>query len=129
MKLKSYIDEADYFSAKASDISRNFAFAGIAIIWIFKISKEDFIDLPNELYLPLLLFVFSLFLDLLQYIIGYLLWSRYVKKQEDEGKKVDDDVTAIGWQSKFINILWMIKIGVNFCGFICLMLFLFNKLQ
>jgi len=36
MNLQDYRDDFYTYSGKASDISRQLAFAGIAIIWIFK---------------------------------------------------------------------------------------------
>jgi hypothetical protein len=36
MKLQDYRNDFYLFSGKASDISRQLAFAAIAIIWIFK---------------------------------------------------------------------------------------------
>jgi len=41
MKLAQARGHYEYFSGKASDISRQLGFAGIALIWVFKTQVED----------------------------------------------------------------------------------------
>ena len=47
MKLRNYRQTYYDYSGKASDIARQLSFAGIAIIWIFKIQKDTSIELPK----------------------------------------------------------------------------------
>ena len=75
MKLSDYKQAYYEFSGKASDVARNAAFAGIAIVWIFKFESEPIPRIPSQLYLPTALFVISLGLDLLHYISGGLIWG------------------------------------------------------
>lgn len=87
---------SDYFTAskQLSDITRNMALSGIAIIWLFnriEISKEptnaikQTISLPNELHLPLFLIILVLCLDFLQYLWQTIsLKAFYDDKLKDE---------------------------------------------
>jgi hypothetical protein len=68
MKLKDYKNDYYEFSGKLSDNTRKLAFAGIAIVWIFKQEKEGTFILPDMLKLAVLMFVITLSFDLLQYI-------------------------------------------------------------
>ncbi|MGK5042181.1 hypothetical protein ACQ4WQ_17720 [Janthinobacterium sp. GB1R12] len=80
--LKDYRETYYAASAKAGDIARQLAFAGIALVWIFqRTAKEanDAYSLPEELYWPTLFIVAALTLDLLQYcyksgVWGFLQW-------------------------------------------------------
>ena len=63
------------FTAKASDVARQLAFAGIAIVWIFRQQAGDKPVLPTELLLPAALFAVTLAFDLLQYIAASISWG------------------------------------------------------
>ena len=66
MNLQDYRDDFYTYSGKASDISRQLAFAGIAIIWIFKKKvPATGLTVPSELILPGILIVLALGVDLL----------------------------------------------------------------
>ena len=53
-------------SGKVSELSRQFAFAGIAIIWVLKVGNDSGgIPFSTELVVPLYSFVVALVLDLL----------------------------------------------------------------
>ncbi|HEX8243120.1 MAG TPA: hypothetical protein VF541_06485 [Longimicrobium sp.] len=87
-------------SGRASDAVRQLAFAGIAVIWVFKSERNGVVSVPGELLLPGLLIVAGLFLDLLQYVVAAFLWSRFTRREERRGAKPDDPVAAhpaINW--------------------------------
>ena len=81
MKLKEYKDTFYYFSGKASDISRQLAFAGIAVIWLFRLNVIP-PKIPSDLLIPLALLVSALFFDLAQYGTGTIIWGVYQWKKE-----------------------------------------------
>jgi len=90
MNLQDYRDDFYTYSGKASDISRQLAFAGIAIIWIFK--KEvpaTGLTVPRELILPGILIVLALGVDLLQYCLATVIWWLFYRKKEREGVHED----------------------------------------
>jgi hypothetical protein len=72
------------FSGKLSDNSRKLAFAGIAIVWIFKQEKNDAYIIPSILKAAMLMFVISLSLDLAQYIYQTIVWKRFHDSKEKE---------------------------------------------
>jgi len=127
MKLSKFKEDSYEFSGKASDIARHLAFAGIAIIWIFKATEKDIPKIPAELILPTILFSIALACDLLQYIIGTVIWSifhRYHEAKAEEG--TDPEITA----STYLNypnwILFAVKIILVFWGYKEILTFLFK---
>ncbi len=82
MKLKDALDNYYVYSGKASDIVRQLALGGIAIIWLFQVAEGSSRTLPSELFLPLKLIVAALAADLLQYAVGSFLWSIYHRYKE-----------------------------------------------
>ena len=75
MNISEYKKDSYEFSKSASELIRQFAFAGIAIIWIFKNDNIQDHVLPSEVIIPLLLFLIALASDLFQYLIPSIIWS------------------------------------------------------
>jgi hypothetical protein len=94
MKLEDYRKDYYGFSAKASEISRQLSFAGIALIWIFKIEKGGPLAVPTTLLWPALLFCAALALDLLHAVFGTLIWGAFARYQERRGAKDDDEIDS-----------------------------------
>ena len=82
MKLQGYRDDFYTFTGKASDISRQLAFAGIAIIWIFKKDQAGALTVPRELVFPGLFIVLALAFDLLQYCVAAVTWRIFYRRKE-----------------------------------------------
>ncbi len=92
-------DEFKYYTQKAGDIARQLSLAGVAIIWLFHTtvpgaSNEINIGIPIQFRLPVLLFVVSLGLDAVQYLVGSFLW----------GLAFHDDPEGNAYQNKCKNI-------------------------
>lgn len=99
MKLEKYKEDSYEFSKQASELIRQFAFAGIAVIWIFKAEEsENTPIIPTELIWPLLLLVGTLVFDLFQYLIPTIIWTVFYRVKE---KRVnpDEDIKAPAWLS------------------------------
>jgi|GEM_PF-1525140 hypothetical protein len=121
-------------SIKASDVNRQLGFAGIGIIWLFRNSilissaKEKFI-IPEELFKPATLIIFSLGIDLLQYIIATAIWgitNRYLELNELEKE-------ASGKFSRFspipiLCLFWLKMIAMLF-GYILIIIFIYNNIM
>jgi len=112
--------KADYYeaSSKVSDIVRQLSFAGIAVVWIFRVGdKAGGMRYTPEMVHPLGLFVISLGLDLFQYTyktvaLGALNYFSH--------KKHPDDETDIAYPSKLnwvTNILFVGKAGACILAF------------
>ena len=82
MNLADY--RASYYelSGKASDVARQLAFAGIALIWIFHERGSAPLAIPRPLIAPAALFISGLGFDLLQYLCGPLIWGAFHRHQE-----------------------------------------------
>ena len=106
------IKESDVYSGKLSDVSRQLAFSGIAIIWIVRSpEKADLHELWHPLLLaPLGFLVFALALDLFHYLSMSIFWHRWYRRaeiqndtlrKENQPEKSDFPVSSLP-----INIGW-----------------------
>jgi hypothetical protein len=102
MKLQDYIDTFYTFTAKASDVNRQLAFAGIAIIWLFKKETPAGITIPHELLWPSFLIVLSLALDMLQYWLASMTWRVFYRKKEKAGISADAEIARV-WTHNLIQ--------------------------
>jgi hypothetical protein len=129
MTIKEYWNDFYTFSGKASDISRSLVLAGIAVIWIFSISKENTTILPSNLIHPLELFIATLAFDLAQYVYATIAWGIYCRFKEKElGPDSKDDFYApseINWPTW---MLFAIKIVLLFWGAIELLIYMWNRI-
>jgi hypothetical protein len=128
MELSKFAATADYFTGKASEVSRQLAFSGIAVVWIFKHGENVASTVPSPLIGPLLLFAASLALDLLHFVYGGIAWSvfrRYHELHKPQGEK-DPDVHA----SRFINwptwLFFILKIACTLVGYMIVVNFLYS---
>jgi len=129
MKLEKYKEESYEFSKLSSDLVRQFAFAGIAIIWIFKFDKPAEHLIPSELFCPLLFFVATLVFDLLQYLIPTIIFSIFFRYYEKKHKgKTDVDIKASGWLSVPGWICFVLKSVCLSIGFYYIIIFLISKI-
>ncbi len=99
MKLSDYRDTYYEFSRTASSIARTLAFAGIALIWIFRIELKPIARIPSELLAPLALLATTLAFDLLQYISGTCVWGIFQWYHEKKLVDVlmDPDLDSSSW--------------------------------
>ena len=123
MRVKDYKKVYQEFSGKLSDNTRKLAFAGIAIVWIFKQGKNGTFILPDLLKLAILMFVITLSFDLLQYIYQTIIWGffhRYYEKKFGE----DYELTApkyFNWPAIFF--FWS-KVIVLVAGYVFVIRFM-----
>lgn len=114
MKLSNFLNAYEEYSGKASDVSRQLAFAGIALIWIFRYDVSDSSDgyvLPNALLIPLTLLIAALSADLFQYVIASLIW--YVFHRHHEKLRTNDsdpELEAPYYLHYPISLFFIIKI-------------------
>ena len=97
------------FSGKASDITRQLAFAAIAVIWLFKKDTlQNQLSIPHDLILPGILIVATLAADLLQYTGGAGIWYLYYRYLERKGTSEIADHSS--WLQLPIMVLFCIKV-------------------
>jgi len=129
MKLQGYRDEFGVFSGKASDVSRQLAFAGIALIWIFKIDSSGHTTVPPKLIWPGVLIVASLTLDLFQYFVGSVIWRCYYRALEKRGTREDVELPLHDeWRELSITGLFFLKVACVIAAYGFILVFLFDTL-
>ena len=125
--VQDYLKDFYEFSAKASDVSRQLAFAAIAVIWLFKTdSPTGQINIPPDLIWPGILIVAALAADLLQYVAGSLIWGSYARYLERK------HLRGVERHNKWLPLpiwgLYVIKIALVIGAYILILLFLIRKL-
>jgi predicted membrane protein len=129
MKLDEYKKDSYEFSKLTSDLVRQFAFAGIAIIWIFKFDKVEQHLIPQELIRPLLFFVATLAFDLFQYLIPTIIWTIFFRYYEKKNKgKTDVNIKASGWLSSPGWVCFILKTITLAIGYFYVVSFLISKI-
>lgn len=90
--LSEFKEDYYLFTGKLSDINRQIAFAGIALIWVFKKGSDLDFQIDNKLILPAILIVCALAFDIFQYIYQSIVWSIFYtlknRKYKSEDKKI-----------------------------------------
>lgn len=94
MNLFGYRETYYGFSGSASAVTRQAAFAGIALVWIFNSKADEMITLPQQLLWPTLFLVACLACDLLQYIFSTAIWGIYHRVLEKRGVSEDEEINA-----------------------------------
>jgi len=84
MKLSDYRETYYEFSGKLSDVSRQLSFAGIALIWLFKLDSTTVPKVPDELLLPAITLSLALAFDLLQYVSASVVWGIFQWHKEKQ---------------------------------------------
>lgn len=82
------------FSKSASNAARQLSFAGIALIWIFKVDNGISLTVPADLQYPALLLAAALAFDLLHYMIGTLVWYFFYRYHEKRNIKEEEKIDA-----------------------------------
>lgn len=119
MKTLAEIDKTkNEATGRASDVGRQLAFAGLAVVWILREQSGNPID--TALVPALLLLVSSLSLDLLQYVWCSFIWTMFYIYQFDKHKSDEikiDIPGAVNWIS--YTCFWL-KILALLLGWGCI---------
>jgi hypothetical protein len=97
MKLEDLRNAYESLSGRASEIIRQLSLAGIAIIWLFRSGTDTLPILDRELLRAALFIFLALFLDLLQYLSGTVIWFCYFRQKEKGGTEEAEDFLAPEW--------------------------------
>jgi hypothetical protein len=124
LTLDKAYETAYYYTGKVSEISRQLGLAGLAIIWIFKTDTKDGPIIDENLFLPGLLLVVGLALDLLQYVVMGELWERYAKRKDDLGETEFRVPKKLNWAGDVFYYLKLISVLIAYCYLIS---FLWSK--
>ncbi|HAF30303.1 MAG TPA: hypothetical protein DCG75_14775 [Bacteroidales bacterium] len=125
MKLKEIRELSKAYSERVSDINNKLALTGIAIIWLFRETSNNQISFTQNLKISLILFILSLFTDLLQYFFLTTGWRKFYSEKYEELKDNKKDVSEIEnieveqpWNSNFRGwVLFYLKIAFMVAGY------------
>lgn len=128
MKLSDARDAYYDASGKLSDISRQLAFAALAVVWIFKIDDGNKINLPSALEWAALLAILSLIFDFCQYALKASIWGFYHRFKEKQNLKLDSEFLAPAYFPKLILVPYFAKLVLLGFSYIALLTFLWSKI-
>jgi hypothetical protein len=112
MKLSGFKADYQWFSAKTSDVSRQLALSGFAVVWVFKIDGPNGVArVPAALLGPALLLAIALGLDLVQYLVATLIWGSFHRWHERHlaQPSADPELTAPRYFNWPANTLFLLK--------------------
>lgn len=127
MKLEEIRKDYERYSTKVSDLNRKLIFAGIAVIWIFRVTSSGKTEIPKELITPLFWFILSLGADILQYIIQSLIWYFYYSNKKRKLKCDNTEQQIVNepeWPNIFSWLLWITKVGATVFAYVKLAIYL-----
>ena len=130
--LNEYRKDYYQLSGAASSSARQLSFAGIAVVWVFRVTGPDgngqFV--PPELYWPTIWFVVSLAADLLQYAVAAAIWSAWSRLREKEYADSEDknpELMAPAWFNWLGLGFYYGKLGAVLTGYYLLGDFLIGE--
>lgn len=125
MSLEQFREARDVFSSAASASARRLAFAGIAIVWLFRTGEGMGSKLPDPLLLPVLLFAATLALDLLHYLVATVIWSVFCRLKENQEVCSGTPLDAPAWFNWPTNLFFYSKIASVALGYVLMIRFLY----
>jgi hypothetical protein len=114
--------------AKTGDTVRQLAFAGLALIWIFKETQATgIIILAKHLVIAGFVLILALAVDLLQAIGSALILSLSVFQIGDLKKNENDDITFPKVWILVLYILWYLKVALVAAAYFILLSYLADQ--
>ena len=126
MSLKDFRHGYYEHTRKVSESVTKLAFAGIAIVWLFRAGEGLDSKLPESLLLPVLLFAATLGLDLLHYLVGAITWGTFCRLQERKGVSEEADLDAPAWLNWGTNALFYLKVASVVLGYALMIRYLYG---
>ena len=117
--LSNYWDNYETYTGKASDVARQLAFAGLAVVWIFRIGEGSKSVVPRAFLPAMFAFVLTLSLDLMQYVLGSIIWFFFCRHHEKRlpRPEADPDLTGPWWIHWPITIMFIGKLVAVIIGY------------
>ncbi|MFC6095468.1 hypothetical protein ACFPVY_02330 [Flavobacterium qiangtangense] len=124
MKIEDYKKAKDNLTKLTSDLARQLAFAGIAVIWLFKLENNKGHIFPEELVRPLEFLVLGLIFDLLQYL--FLAGAHIIRYRKNEKSVIMLENPK--WIPDVGYVFWIVKIVFFMIAYIQIFSFLSSKI-
>ena len=116
-------------SGSLSKINRQLTFAGIGIVWLFRVTTEQgTTTIDKGMLVPILCFVISFGVDLLQYLWQSYIWYFFYWCKRKHGSKEEDEVNEPEWPNVVAWVMFTIKVLALMIAYICLGIFLYDHL-
>ena len=129
MKLSEIRKDYEELSGILSKLNRQLAFAGIAIVWLFRTTDNTgTTSIEPSMLTPIMYFVISFAFDLLQYFWQSLSWYIYYWWKRCNGKKEDEDMNEPEWPNFIAWMMFVVKVIALIIAYRSLGIFLYNKL-
>ena len=129
MNLRQLKKDYEDLSGAASEGGRKLAFAGIALVWIFKSGAERAYRIPAELYWPTALIMSSLAADFLQYVLSTtILYACFRRRERDTSVNSSTEFQLNHWANLPGWTLWTVKLVLVAAAWLLLLLYVVNEL-
>jgi hypothetical protein len=112
--------EYAFYTGKASDLVRQLALGGFAVIWLFKTDTTSGPTVPEDFRVTAVFLLASLAADFAQYAVSAPLWHWFKRKLELDGLKPDDTFTAPDWLYYAPDALFYVKLVALALAYACL---------
>lgn len=119
MNITDLKNAKDAYTSRASDVVRQFAFAGIAVVWLLK-TADPAEPIPQDLIPILALFGFALACDLLQYAVSSAIWVIYYRRKLGEHLAETTEFKEPSWITAPAYTLFIFKVVVALIAWFCL---------
>ena len=131
MKLQEAKDTFYEASDTLSENVRKLFFAGIAVVWIFRVTSGNAaaVELPRELLVPLGVFVLGLVLDLAQYLYKSTVWWIYYSFKNRGALSDDEEINAPSKINVLTFVFFYSKIGCCAFGYYRLLKYLWSAID
>lgn len=113
-------------SSSASSVCRQLCFAGIAVIWAYRVFDDGRYFVPIRLAIPSALIVAALAVDLLQYTLATLLWGGFRRMIERKIKRrpAIAPTEAPAWINWPAVVLFWLKIVLAIVAYVFILIYL-----
>jgi hypothetical protein len=119
MELKE-AKQAFYVSSETlSELIRRLVFAGIAIIWLFRVggTQAGGVSFEKDMLVPLALCIVCIICDIIQYLYKTVAWWIYYEFKHRAGVLDDTDVDPSGSLNVVTWIMFFLKVGLCLLSF------------
>lgn len=130
MTLDDLWTDVREYTGKLSEVTRQAAYAGLALIWIFKTGTETTYHLDRSLILAGALLALALACDVAQYAVAVLFRWRHARAEERvRGVDYDrDDLTLPVNINRGPYAFFALKVALVAAGYAILIYYLFRAL-
>jgi hypothetical protein len=108
-----------YFEAskKVSEVLRQYALAGIALVWVFKGNGASTFGLDPKLLTASLWILGAISADFLQYVATSYIWYGYFRFKETKDKNLDQQFVApeyMNWPNQTLFLLKVVALVIAY---------------